>query len=112
MKNNKGQALVEFIIVMPVLIFIIMAIIDFGNIAYKKIKLENHLSEIENLYNEQKFDKINSLASNENFYVTYKTENDLTTIKLEQNIKIFTPFLNLALGDNYKLETKRVIYEK
>jgi hypothetical protein len=32
MKNNRGQALVEFIIVLPVLLIIIMAIIDLGNI--------------------------------------------------------------------------------
>ena len=32
MKNSKGQALVEFIIVLPILLLIIMAIIDFGNI--------------------------------------------------------------------------------
>ena len=28
MKNNKGQALVEFVIILPVIIFIIMCLVD------------------------------------------------------------------------------------
>ena len=39
MKNSKGQALVEFIIVLPILLLIIMAIIDFGHIFTKKYSL-------------------------------------------------------------------------
>ena len=38
MKNNKGQALVEFIIVLPILLLIIISIVDFGNIISKKYK--------------------------------------------------------------------------
>ena len=30
--NRKGQALVEFVLIMPVLIFIIFVIVDFGTI--------------------------------------------------------------------------------
>jgi len=41
MKNNKGQALVEFIIILPIFLLLIISIIDFGNIISKKYSLEN-----------------------------------------------------------------------
>ena len=34
--NKKGQALVEFILILPVLLLILMAMIDIGNIFLKK----------------------------------------------------------------------------
>ena len=39
--NNKGQALVEFIIVAPILLLIFVALIDIGNIFLKKYDLNN-----------------------------------------------------------------------
>ena len=112
MKNSKGQALVEFVIVVPILIFIIMAIIDIGNIVIKKMHLENNLNTVVSLYQDNDFDSIQSLKTRDNFNFVYNQNNEMTTIVLSQNIKIFTPFLNLIIGDNYTLETKRIIYEK
>ena len=112
MKNNKGQALVEFVIVVPILIFIIMAIIDFGNITIKKMHLENNLESIVSLYKKNDLNEINNLATRENISFSYNTNQDTTTITLRQNVKIFTPFLNIVFGTNYSLETSRVIYEE
>lgn len=112
MKNSKGQALVEFVIVVPILIFIIMAIIDFGNITIKKMRLENNLESIVSLYKKNDLNEINNLTKNENISFSYNTNQDMTTLTLRQNVKIFTPFLNLVLGTNYSLETSRVIYEE
>ena len=36
MKSKKGQALVEFIIIAPIFIMMIMSVIDLGNVIYKK----------------------------------------------------------------------------
>ena len=36
MKSKKGQALVEFIIILPILIFILLAVVDYGMISYTK----------------------------------------------------------------------------
>lgn len=112
MKKMKGQALVEFVIVIPILIFIIMAIIDFGNITIKKMRLENNLETIITLYQKNDFNEINNLTTKDNFSFTYNTDNNMTTITLRQNVKIFTPFLNIVLGNNYSLETSRIIYEE
>ena len=47
--NKKGQALVEFILILPVLILILFVIIDFGNIFYSKYELQNQSADIVNL---------------------------------------------------------------
>ena len=39
--NKKGQALVEFIVILPVIIFIVMMIVDFMTIFSYKNKLES-----------------------------------------------------------------------
>ena len=41
MKQNKGQALVEFILVLPLIMMIIFVVIDFSNVFYQKNKLED-----------------------------------------------------------------------
>ena len=50
MKSNKGQALVEFIMIIPIFIFILLAIVDFGNIIYQKYQLENNIDTIADMY--------------------------------------------------------------
>ncbi len=112
MKNNRGQALVEFIIVVPILIFIIMAIIDFGNITIKKMQLENNLDTVVSLYQNNDFTTIQDLTVSEDFNFSYNKNQNMSKIVLRKNVKILTPFLNLVLGDNYSLETSRVIYEE
>ena len=48
--NKKGQALVEFILILPVLLLIVMALIDVGNIFLKKYELNNDLETVTELY--------------------------------------------------------------
>ena len=50
MKDNHGQALIEFIIIIPVLLFILFAIVDIGNIIYQKYsRVPYGMQEIEYL---------------------------------------------------------------
>ena len=44
--NKKGQALVEFILILPVLLLIVMAIIDIGNIFLNKYDLNKDLDTV------------------------------------------------------------------
>ena len=110
--KNKGQALVEFILVMPIFVFLLIGLLDIGNILYQKYTLETHLDEVTNYYREAKLDKINELAKNEDFSVSYRQVDDELEIILEKNCKVQTPLLNNVLGDTYLITTKRVIYEK
>ena len=47
MRKPSGQALVEFIIIVPILLLILMGIVDFGNIIYQKYRLEGSLDTLE-----------------------------------------------------------------
>lgn len=111
MKNNKGQALIEFVIVLPILLLIIMAIIDFGNIFSKKYSLENDLDVLSNMYKEQDYNSINSYIKEKNINISYEKEDSFIIINLNKNIKINTPILNNILGKNYKISTSKAIYE-
>ena len=44
--NNKGQALVEFILILPIFLFLIFAVVDFGLIFSTKSTLENTSTDI------------------------------------------------------------------
>ena len=111
MKNNKGQALVEFIIVLPILLLIIMAIVDFGNIFTKKYSLENDLDIVSDMYKEGNYTAINSYVESKDLNISYIIEEGLITIELSKTIKVNTPILNNILGKNYKLTTSKIIYE-
>ena len=63
--NRKGQALVEFIIILPVLLLIIISMIDIGNIFVKKYDLENDIQTVENLYTNSP-DKLSSYLTKQN----------------------------------------------
>lgn len=110
MKNNKGQALIEFVLILPVILMILLYVIEFGRITLKKYELESNLDLIVTLYNENKKQEINSYANNNNIEVTYQKENDLTTIEIKKNIKSNLPLVNNILGN--KITTKRTVYEK
>ena len=110
MKNNKGQALIEFILILPVILLILLYTIEFGRITLKKYELETNLDLIVTLYNENKKEEINNYANNNNIEVTYKTTNNLTTIEVKKNIKSNLPLINNILGNN--INVKRTVYEK
>ena len=46
--NKKGQALVEFILVLPILLLIVISMIDIGNI-FEKFDLNNDLETVATL---------------------------------------------------------------
>ena len=112
MKNNKGQALVEFILIIPVFMFILLALIDVGNIIYSKYKLENSLNIIVELYQSNQTDKLSNYVTDNNLSVNYKENGTYMTILLNSKVDIMTPGLNNILGKNMNIETSRVIYSE
>ena len=114
--NKKGQALVEFVIILPVLVLLFFGAVDFGRIIIRKNELENLTGDVINLYKDGKsredIDKL--LKENDtsnNFELAIKDDN-MIEFKLTSEIKIITPGLNKILGDNYEVSTKRVIYNE
>ena len=103
--NKKGQALVEFIIILPVIIFIIMMIIDFMMIFAYKNELENDMNNIVKVYNKNKEEVLN-ITDN---IITIKEENKYINITISKNYQTITPGLSLILGNPYEIKCERVI---
>lgn len=116
MRNKKGQALIEFVLILPILIMIIFCIIDFGRIIIARNQLENRLNDIVIFLDNEKSSDISKVEelvnkdSDNNVVVSlsYGTDSYLT-IKVETEVDIITPGLNLILGTRYKASSERVI---
>lgn len=111
MEDNKGQALVEFIIILPIFLLLIMCVIDFGNIITKKYSLENDIDVISDMYKKAKYEEINDYISKKDILVSYDNEEDLLVINVSKNINITSPILNLVFGKNYVIDVEKSIYK-
>lgn len=111
MKNKKGQALVEFIILVPVLFMILFSILDFGQIYYQKYLLENHIDQIYEFYEEGNQDQIASYEKENKLTVNEEKSHGKTTLIVTQNIELFSPMIRAILKNPYVLEAKRTFYE-
>lgn len=106
--NNKGQALVEFVLILPVMVFILLAIVDFGNVLFSKNKLENDSTDIVRMISNDKFSEINKIYPNIDIVIKdYK--DSYQKIILSTNVKINTPLINKILGNPCEITTERVI---
>ena len=104
--NRKGQALVEFVLILPVLILILFAIIDFGLIVSKKNELENMSVDVVTLFkNGKSIEEIDKMYSD--VLIDKENNNDYTKITISKDIDIMTPGLNLILGNPYRISVER-----
>ena len=109
MKNKKGQALVEFVIILPVLLLIVISMVDFGNLLYQKYQLEQNLEYVSDLY---LANDTNALEQ-EKQRLNIKTEEDCKYVKLtiETEAKLSSPILRRVLGEDYVIATSRKLYQ-
>ena len=106
--NRKGQALIEFVLILPVFLFLIFAVYDFGMIFNKKNILENTSIDIVELYkNGKTLDEITAIYPE--LELTIISDNDYDEIKINDKVKIITPGLNRIMGNPYVVEVKRYI---
>lgn len=107
--NRKGQALIEFVLILPVLILILFIIFDFGNIFYSKYELQNQSMEIVRLIKDNKtIDDITDIYSKIDIEInTYKE--DYKKITLTKELDLITPLLDNILDDPYLIKVERII---
>ena len=106
--NRKGQALVEFVLILPIFIMILFAIVDFGMIFNKKNELENISIDIINLLNnnnkieeiQKEYPKVDIKLTNEEKY---------TIVEISTKVKMITPGLNRVLGNPNIVKVERKI---
>lgn len=115
--NKKGQALIEFVLILPIFIFLVFLSVDIGRIIYAKNHLETKLNETVELLEEKKdYDEVVAFlnkGSNAKIKLDIKYKEDkYATVKVIEQVNIFTPGLNLILSDPYDVYVIReVIYE-
>ena len=107
MRNNKGQALIEFILVLPVLLLVIISIIDFGNIILKKYSLENDVDVVSTLYNEGK--DVNSYLNKNKLTVSYTNEDGFTNITVYKKVNVISPVLVPIFGSSYEIHAEKSV---
>lgn len=108
-KNKKGQALVEFVILLPIIIMIIFIVIDLANVFYNRNKLESTADTVVE-YVETNNPRISNYLKEENVRYYIKdisyNEEEITVVK---KVTLVTPFSNLFFDSPYEIKTKRVM---
>jgi len=116
MKSCKGQALLEFVLILPVFLMLLFGMIDFGRIIYEKNRLESISNDVVDLVENgltdaQISDKVISI-----YHLPIKIAIDRKSvniiIKLSRSIDVITPGLGIAIDDPYNIEVTRVIYNE
>ena len=116
MLNNKGQSLVLFVIVLPILLFILILMIDIGKIIVLKQEL-NNISEIVLDYGLDNLDKENienelgsliKLNKSDIDKINVYLEDDKIYVKLnEKSDGVFSSFMNVSI---FNVKTSYVGY--
>lgn len=114
--NKKGQALVEFVIILPIFVMLLLCIIDVGKILFYQNRLEGKMEDVITLYqNNNTYDNILKKVNKDDAALDLEIANDnneYTTFTLIKKLEIMTPGLNLIFGNPYNLKVKRVVYHE
>ena len=126
LKNEKGQAMVEFALVLPILLFVVCGIIDFGWLFFNQLSLDNACREgaryaavcSENEECEtMTADHINNIIApvldDVKITITYTDLSDKlngdVVVNLEADMRILTPVLGIINGSQTKTLTSEVV---
>ncbi len=109
--NNKGQALVEFILILPVILVSVVILTDLGSIFVQKINLNNSMATVVELYQNNEKEEMLAYVAKENLKYEEKEVNDMVEITLKKNIKVSAPILSNVLGKDYMAKTSQTIYK-
>ena len=112
MNKKRGQALVEFVIILPIFIFFLFAIIDLGKMLFVKNQLESEMNEIIEKYKrEATFMEIQTELdkNNKNAKLEIEKEDEYIHFLLKEKNDVITPGLNLIFQKPYYVEVERWI---
>ena len=107
--NRRGQALVEFVLILPVFLLILFTIVDFGNFLSTKNQLETESTDIVLLLKNGK-----SVDDVLKVYPKIKIEesdfsDQYSRIKLSKSIALINPLLYKILGNPCIVEVERIV---
>ena len=97
--NKKGQALVEFVLILPILVFILLLVVDMGRLMIMK----NHLETILN-----KVSLDTTEIKDKEYKISIEHKDDYVILK--SCLNVYTPGLSKILGSPACVTTSS--YEK
>ncbi len=119
--QEKGQSLVEFALLLPLLLFMICGIIDFGRVMYTHMQLNLVTQEAVRLgglgrsdayIKQYTLDHVNdptkvivTITPSE----TLRNSGDYVKVSLEQQIEYITPLMSTVLPSPYRVVTESTI---
>lgn len=113
MRNKqKGQALIEFVLILPMLLLVTLGVFDYVNIQNKKYELANHLDYISQLYLNNETLKLNNYVKENNIIMDTDKNDTEVTITLTKAVNLVAPGLNIILDDPFIITVKRVVYDE
>ena len=111
--NEKGQALVEFVLILPVIILLVFSFIDVGKIILCKNNLEGLMNDVVLMVrNNNSLDDIKRVINDYSDYVIEMVINydDPIKIVLNTNIDLITPGLDRVFDEDISIE-RSILYE-
>ena len=108
--TNKGQALVEFVIILPIIMMLLFVIIDFSNVFYQKNYLENVTNDIVKLKEKGKTDDYIKRKTDKDIKISYTNDGDLKKLVVSKNVILLTPFSNMFFKNPYNIKTERIVF--
>ncbi len=107
--NRKGQALVEFVLILPIFLMILFVIVDFGTIFSSKSKLENDSASIVDMYkNGDSLEEIRDNYKDIDIAVS-KYKDKYIKFVITSDVKLITPGLNRVLDNPFEIKIERII---
>ena len=109
--KNKGQALVEFVLILPILLLLIFAFFDISRIMLGRNHIESVMDEVVRLVrDDSSYDEINNYLAEDDYNITCKINNgEYTEIVLSSSIDLITPLMKRVLNNPYTIEIERSI---
>ncbi len=111
MKEQRGQALIEFIMILPILLLIMMIIYDIGNILYQKYNLQNDIDIISDYILNEEIETAREYANKKKITLDIENEDNIYKIKLKYKMQINTPGLDKALGNPYEINEEKLVFK-
>lgn len=107
--NRKAQALVEFVLIIPVIVMILFIIIDFSNVFYNKNMVENLTNtSAEYIIEGKTLEEVKQTLPN-GVNITLVPYGNNRKIIVSKSINFVTPFAYSFFANPYTVSEERVI---
>lgn len=107
-KNRRGQALIEFVLILPILVLLLLGIMDIGLVLVRKSELDNKVADIIKVWEQEdsSTDELEGLFKEEvlKVEISKNTTTSYVTVKVKDEVNLTTPIIK-----KMNIEVKRVI---